>query len=282
MPKGFRDKNQKNPLNYTRAEWQQAARTGRRPSDIKKEMQECWAVSDNKLSFEASMKERGYYIAKGDKRGHVAVDVFGDVFSLSRQLKIKKDDLSNRLGKPETLPSVTEVKTEISGRLSHLFKNYSNELNLQHKKQFEPLLAHKQKQLTTHKDERSKQDALQQSRWQLEEIKRSERVRKGFKGLWDKISGRYWKTRKRNEIETTKNYRRDTKEKEELIQDQLSQRAVLQEKIIELRGAQLEERQALVKEMSHLKGLEQSQDLNERERHQERNKDQGFDWEPEI
>ena len=32
-----------------------------------------WAISDNKQSFETSMKERGYYIAKGDKRGHVAL-----------------------------------------------------------------------------------------------------------------------------------------------------------------------------------------------------------------
>lgn len=196
-------------------------------------MQEYWAVSDNKQSFEASMKERGYYAAKGDKRGHVPVDVFGDVYSLSRQLQVKKDDLGNRLGKPEDLPSVSEVKTEISGRLSDFFKNYSNELNLQHKRQFEPLLAHKQKQAASHRDERSKQDALQKSCQQQEEIKRSER-------------------------------------------------AVLQEKIIELRGAQLEERQALVKEMSHLKGLEQSQSVDESEQFNERNKDQGFDWEPEI
>ena len=182
MPKGFQDRNHKNPLNYTRAEWQQAARIGRRPSDIKKDMQECWAISDNKLSFETAMKEYGYYIAKGDKRGHIAVDIHGEVYSLSRQLKIKKDDLNNLLGKPETLPSVSQVKSKISGRLSQLFKNYSNELNLQHKKQFEPLLTAKQKQLTSHRNARTKQDEIQKSRWQQEEIKRSERVRKGFKG----------------------------------------------------------------------------------------------------
>ncbi len=32
MPEGFRDKSRKNPLNYTRAEWQQAARTGQNPN----------------------------------------------------------------------------------------------------------------------------------------------------------------------------------------------------------------------------------------------------------
>ena len=186
------------------------------------------------------------------------------------------------MGKPENLPSVSEVKTEISGRLSHLFKNYSNELNLQHKQQFEPLLAHKQKQMASHRDERSKQDALQKSRQQKEEIKRSKRVRKGFKGLWDKISGQYWKTRKRNEIETTKCNQRDVREKEELVQNQLSQRSELQEKIVELKETQLVERQALVKEKSHLKGLDQSQVIDDRQLSQNLNKEQGFDWETEI
>jgi len=33
MPEGFRDKSRKNPLNYSRAEWQQALRIGRKPDD---------------------------------------------------------------------------------------------------------------------------------------------------------------------------------------------------------------------------------------------------------
>ncbi len=35
MPKGFIDKNQKKPLNYTRQEWQQALRTNQNPKTIK-------------------------------------------------------------------------------------------------------------------------------------------------------------------------------------------------------------------------------------------------------
>jgi len=44
MPDGFKDKAQKNPLNYTRAEWQQATRTGQNPKVIKATLQECWAA----------------------------------------------------------------------------------------------------------------------------------------------------------------------------------------------------------------------------------------------
>lgn len=50
MPEGFRDKSRTNPLNYTRAEWQQALRVGRKPTDIKRELQESWAISDSKQS----------------------------------------------------------------------------------------------------------------------------------------------------------------------------------------------------------------------------------------
>ena len=65
MPDGFRDKSKKNPLNYTRAEWQQALRIGRRPTDIKQELQECWAVSDSKQGFANALQESGYYLAQG-------------------------------------------------------------------------------------------------------------------------------------------------------------------------------------------------------------------------
>jgi len=40
MPDGFRDKARGNPPNYTRAEWQQAMRVGRKAIDIKRELQE--------------------------------------------------------------------------------------------------------------------------------------------------------------------------------------------------------------------------------------------------
>jgi relaxase-like protein len=40
MPKGFIDKNLKNPLNFTRQEWQQALRTGQNPKTIKSALQD--------------------------------------------------------------------------------------------------------------------------------------------------------------------------------------------------------------------------------------------------
>ncbi len=257
MPEGFRDKNHKNPLNFNRAEWQQAARIGRKPQDIKRELQECWAVSDDRKSFENALQDTGYTLAKGDRRGYVAVDVFGEVYSLTRQLGYKKKALSERLGGVETLPSVDQAKNALSGKLSGLFKRYTNELEAQHQKQRQPLIRAKQDMTRTHRETRTKLDIFQKTRWREEENKRAARIRSGFKGIWDKINGRYWKNRKINENEAWRCHLRDQAQCEELIAAQLAERQALQKQIVTLRDSQEHERKALVRDLSHLKTQDQ-------------------------
>jgi len=235
MPEGFIDKSQKNPLNYTRAEWQQAARAGKNPKAIKATLQECWAASDNKKAFEHILEERGYYLAKGDRRGFVVVDIQGEVYSLPRQLGLKKKEIEQRLGKAETLLPVSEVKSTITGRLSKLFKSYSDELKLIQQKEKKPLLQTKRAMTHQHRMDRAAQKAYHEKRWQAEELKRSSKIRRGFKGLWDKLNGKYWKTRKQNEQEAGANFLRDRKEKEDLIAKQLAQRQELQKQLIFIR-----------------------------------------------
>lgn len=257
MPEGFRDKSRKNPLNYTRAEWQQALRIGRKPDDIKRELQECWAVSDNKESFQSALQEIGYSLAKGDRRGFVAVDVHGEVYSLTRQLGQKKKELADRLGKPDDLPTVSDVQTTMKGRLSKLFKGFSDELQLQHELESRPLKEAKNDMVEHHRADRTRLDAFQQERWRSEELKRSARIRSGFKGLWDKINGRYWKNRKQNEREAWLAHSRDQKEQEDLINKQLQERQNLQVQIKLLREKQEEERKALLRDLSHAQSMEQ-------------------------
>ena len=252
MPDGFKNKALKNPLNYTRAEWQQAARIGRRPADIKRELQDCWAISDSKKSFENALRESGYYLARGDRRGYVAIDIHGEVFSLSRQLGRNKKELAARLGEPEELQSVSEAKTTITKQLSTLFKRYTRELRTEHQKGMQPLLRAKQAITTQHRSVRTKLDIYQKKRWQGEELKRSARIRRGFKGIWDKLNGRYFKTRKRNEQETWKCHTRDQKQREELIQEQLAERQALQTQINILREKNNIERKNLIRDLSHI------------------------------
>ncbi len=281
MPDGFRDKSKKNPLNYTRAEWQQAMRAGRRPADIKRELQECWAVSDDKKSFENSLWESGYVLAKGDRRGFVAIDLKGEVYSLPRALAQKTKTLESRLGKADKLQSVDQAKERITGQLSKLFKRYEGELQSAHQKQLAPLLNKKQIMTKKHRAARADLDVMQDKRWQAEENARSARIRNGFKGLWDKLNGRYWKNRKVNERDTWQAHLRDKKEREELIYKQLIERQNLQIQFTLLRQSQEKERAEMIRDLSHIKTTTKKKArVAERSKSHDKSQDQGMGFEP--
>lgn len=61
-------------MSFTLAEWQQAKRGGHDPKALKQMFRELWASSDSKRAFAAALQSRGYTLARGDRRGHVAVD----------------------------------------------------------------------------------------------------------------------------------------------------------------------------------------------------------------
>lgn len=52
-----------------------------RPADIKRELQEIWAVLDSKKNFVNALRESGYFLARGGKRGYVSIDIYGEVYS---------------------------------------------------------------------------------------------------------------------------------------------------------------------------------------------------------
>ncbi|HBR68805.1 MAG TPA: relaxase, partial [Rhodospirillaceae bacterium] len=101
LPKGLLNWQERNPLNFTLAQWQQAKRTGEDPQLLQKMFQDCWAASDNKASFEQALNGYGLYLAKGDRRGFIALDYRREVYSLSRWTKIQTKTLKERLGDPE-------------------------------------------------------------------------------------------------------------------------------------------------------------------------------------
>jgi len=74
MPRGLMNSAERDPLNFTIEEWQQAKRAKQDPRVLKQIFQSCWTTSDSHNSFANALKERGFYLAKGDRRGHVAVD----------------------------------------------------------------------------------------------------------------------------------------------------------------------------------------------------------------
>ena len=114
IPRGLQDRRLRDPLNFSREEWQQAKRVGLDPREIKSVFRQCWESSDNRASFEQALKERGFWLARGDRRGFVAVDYLGEVYSLSRYTGVKAKELEARLGDRDQLTSVDVVKAEIA------------------------------------------------------------------------------------------------------------------------------------------------------------------------
>ena len=264
LPQGFVDPKLKSPLNFTREEWQQAQRNKQKPQDIRAAIQESWGMSDSRKAFENALKERGFTLAKGDRRGFIVIDTYGEVRSLPHQLNKKAKDLNSRLGDPKKLMSVDDAKTLIAKQLNSKFGDYLKQLSTKHAVQMNPLQDQKRDMTVQHRCERAKQCADHEKRQTQEQIQRSERLRKGFKGLWDRLTGTYQRTVKKNEHEATKCAARDLREKEALINGQLAKRQELQKQFTQLRKNQKQERLDLYKGMNkHYEGLERQQELRE-------------------
>ena len=130
LPKGLADRSLSNPLNFGLAEWQEAQRAKRDPREIKAVFKQCWAQSDDAASFGAALKERGgFWLARGDRRGFVAIDYRGDIYSLSRWLDVKPRELKARLGEPDQHPSVETTKANIGATLSEAAKRIAEEMD---------------------------------------------------------------------------------------------------------------------------------------------------------
>ena len=231
MPQGLLDGNNRDPLNYSLREWQQAKRQGEDPKALQRMFQNCWAVSDNRPSFEQALQRYGLYLAKGDRRGYVAIDYRGEVYSLSRWLKVKTKALKERLGPAEHLPGTQEVKARIAELMTDRLKTYIHEAQARLKQQVQPFIQKKRSLQHQHQNERSQLQQKQEKRWQQESLERSQRLPKGFKGIWFRITGKYSKIRERNERETENCRIRDRREMQSLIDQQLTHRQRLQQQI---------------------------------------------------
>ncbi len=228
VPKGFLDKAYANPLNLSREEWQQAKRAQEDPRLLKSLFKNAWETSDSKQAYQNALKEHGFWLARGDRRGYVAVDYKGEIYSLSRWSDMKTKELKEKLGNPKDLPSIEEVKAEISQKMSPKVEEYIAETKKKISKDRQPL----QKAITTlkerHSNERQELRTHQTQRWTQEETKRYERLPRGIAGLWHRITGKYQQIRKLNELETVRCERRDRNENQALIEKQLEERNRLQ------------------------------------------------------
>lgn len=241
MPRGFDNPAMRNPTNFTLAEWQQAKRQGVDPRWIKQAVQDCWTKSDSRAAFASALQERGFSLAKGDKRGFVVVNFDGDVQSLPRALGLKTKEVRARLGTGDELPSVAQTLRSIGERMTPAIRRHIEEARAQFRQRSAKLGHYKMEMTHLHRDARAKLDARQTAEWDSETRARSARLPKGLRGLWHRITGHYRELRDANEREASQTRERHAIERQKLIEKHLEQRAVLQAEFKELRKRQAQQ-----------------------------------------
>jgi len=95
-------------------ERQQKERTGISKEQRMADIATCWRETGNGAAFVQALEAKGYYLARGDQRAFVVVDLHSEVHSLSRQLSgvAKSKELKDRLaGYPlDKLPDVESAQ----------------------------------------------------------------------------------------------------------------------------------------------------------------------------
>ena len=231
MPRGLEDRRLRDPLAFTRAEWEQARRVGLNPKELKVVFRKAWDTSDNRAAFEQALKERGFTLAQGDRRGFVAVDYRGEVYGIGRQTGIKAKEVAAKLGDPKDLPTVDEAKAQIAQRMTGKVREFIEQAERDARRQIAHIDFRRTDMVARHREERETLTEKHEKRWQVETLARAERLPKGMSGIWHRITGRHGKIRAQNEAEALDAMRRDRMEKDELISRQLDERQKLQDQM---------------------------------------------------
>lgn len=269
LPDGLRRDGGKSPLNFTLAEWQQAKRLNLDPREIRQSFIEAWQRSDDAKSFDAALREKGYFLAKGDRRGFVALDVQGEVLAISRWTGLRTKDVRDKLGDPENLRPLDEVRQHVNGLVSDKLRGFIEDVDQRHDDELRPLNDQRKAIIEAHRNEREMVRAKQEERWQQEQQERSRRFNKGLRGLWDRLTGTAGTVRKQNEGETIQCLTRDRNQRDGLVRVQMTERRELQKQIETVRRRHAMNRRLLAREIAQsLQRLEQArmQEATERAR----------------
>lgn len=250
LPKGYLHLGGASPDNFTMAQWQQAQRFGLHPKEIKQAFQNAWAQSDDLKSFAAAISEQGYRLAKGDRRGFVAVDLYGNVYSIPKWLGLKTKEVKLKLGTPEPLPTVEVATESLKKRVSNRLLQFLAQAEARQAEELAAPTASKRSLTRGHRDKRETLIAKQADRWRWETLARQDKFNHGWRGIWDRLSGRYKQLKAENELETKLCRERDVAEREALFKRQMDERRALQKDIDKMRSRHVSERKRLHRQVA--------------------------------
>lgn len=101
--------------------WEQRAaeRSQIDPKELKAELTDLWRSTDSGKAFKNAIEERGYVLAKGDRRDFCIVDHAGDAHSLARRVEgVRAKDVRERMADidRDRLPTVAEARDQQHAR----------------------------------------------------------------------------------------------------------------------------------------------------------------------
>lgn len=224
IPPGIIDRKDRNPLNFSREEWQQSKRVGKNPKQIKRIFQESWATSDSRKAFAQALLQQGFVLARGDRRGYVAIDYHGEAYAIARYTGVKTKEVRERLGNPKLLPSVEQAKTKIATDMSNKLEKHVSEVEATKQKRSAAFEFKRKELVERQRAERTSQEQQHQKRWQQETNERAKRLSSGLQGIWHRLTGKHAKIKQHNEIEALQSLQRDRKEKDDLIFKHIEER----------------------------------------------------------
>lgn len=241
MPRGIAEAGRRDPTNFSLAEWQQAKRSGIDPRQLKAAVQDAWNRSDGTAAFARALEDRGLFLARADRRGHVVIDFSGEVHAASRLLGIKTKEMRARLGDGDGLKSVDATKAEIGQRMTPAIRRHVAESRTRFQKGAAKLAHQKAVMVQRQRDERAKLAAEQKRRWIAETKARQARLPTGLRGWWSRITGRYQAIRVENQAQAQRERSHIARERQCQAQAHRDERAALQIQIKAMRDRQAEQ-----------------------------------------
>lgn len=255
MPDGFINKDKRNIQNFTLAEWQQAKRNGKDPRVIKTALQDSWAASDDQVSLREALKERGYVLARGDRRGFVALNEKCEPFALPKWIGIKTKEVRARIEDPEKLPSVDEARRQIAKDMQRRLQQLKEEqaqaiANRQAAIKFKQQLLEK-----GHREKSQKLKGEQEKQQRKEEKARQGMFNRGIKGLLDRLTGKRKRQEKANEIEALKAFKHNQQKRDEMILQQRKEREVVKSRSERLDAFRQSKQQSLANDIQQFRDV---------------------------
>lgn len=221
----------KDPFSYRREEYRQAVRRAEDPVALKVLFMRAWETTDSKATFARFLSENGFFLAQGERRGYVVVDLSGKVYSLSKWAAVPTRELKARLGPHEALPSLEKARAYIAERMTENLKRHIEQVKTEAKEKRLPLVQEIRLMTAQHRKDRADLIYKQEARRKEETKVRIARFARGVAGLWERATGDYKKKCVVNAAEIKSCRERDGKELHNLIRSQLRERLELEKTV---------------------------------------------------